>query len=152
MVGAATLISAACWMVHLPAGANCRTSGHSYGASAGGQPTSLKSLQLVCPCRVHSRMCAPKHTRKTCCTPLPLVLINWHWLQQLVPLTMAMTEHWREVTPFLLTCALHAGLVQDIVQDVSLLVLILLFEDQGGDFHQEAGQLGLQYAGATYCL
>lgn len=42
-----------------------------------------------------------------------------------------------------LTCSLHACLVLDAVQDVGLAILILLFEDQGCDLNQKAGQLGL---------
>ena len=46
------------------------------------------------------------------------------------------------------TCALHASLIQDAVQDIALLIVILLLEDQGCDLNQETGQLSLQ---ATIC-
>ena len=42
------------------------------------------------------------------------------------------------------TCALHASLVQDAVQDVALAILIFLLEDQSRDLNQETGQLSLQ--------
>ena len=35
------------------------------------------------------------------------------------------------------TCALHAGLVQDAVQNVALAILILFLEDQRCDLNQE---------------
>lgn len=42
------------------------------------------------------------------------------------------------------TCALHAGLVQDAVQNVALAILVFLLEDQSRDLDQETGQLSLQ--------
>ena len=46
------------------------------------------------------------------------------------------------------TCALHASLVQDAVQNIALLILILLLEDQGCDLNQKTGELSLH---ATIC-
>ena len=46
------------------------------------------------------------------------------------------------------TCALHASLVQDAVQDVALAILVLFLEDQGCDLNEETGQLGLRSQGS----
>ena len=43
----------------------------------------------------------------------------------------------------LLTCALHAGFVQNLVQQEPFALVILLAKDQGGDLNQETVQLGL---------
>ena len=52
--------------------------------------------------------------------------------------------------PWSHTCALHSGLVQDLVQQPAILALLVvgLAKDEGADLDQEAVQLGLQYTSA----
>lgn len=71
------------------------------------------------------------------------------------PLRLMMTmSRWSQATKFLMhggrngraqrTGALHASLVEDLVDDVALAVLVLLGQDEGCDLNQKAVQLSLR--------